>query len=109
MYFYFYLVAMYSIGAAREKAGGPRNPHRKPRWEAIVTTLQISQMFVGIAICSAVYLYQRAGFECDMTQSNFVAGLVMYASYALLFLAFAAQKYVSPLLGGGKAASAKAE
>ena len=41
MYFYFFLMTWY----------------RKLWWAPIVTVLQISQMFVGIFICSAVYYY----------------------------------------------------
>jgi hypothetical protein len=42
MYFYYTLTAM----------------RIHPPWAPLVTTLQISQMFVGISICAAVYVFQ---------------------------------------------------
>ena len=56
MYFYFFLQ---SIGV-------------RVGWAQVVTTLQISQMFVGIIVCTSVALFQLAGKECDMTRSNFM-------------------------------------
>lgn len=43
MYFYYTLTAM----------------RIHPSWAPIVTALQISQMFVGMAVCAAVYYFQR--------------------------------------------------
>ena len=62
----------------------------------VVTILQISQMFVGIFVCAAVYYFQEVrGVYCDVTHANYMAGLVMYASYAVLFVVFALEKYVT--------------
>ena len=72
----------------------------KPAWGAIVTVLQISQMFVGMGVCAAVFIYTRVyGLSCGITFENYVAGLAMYASYAILFLLFACERYC----GRGKA------
>lgn len=80
MYFYFYL-----------RASG-----YKPSWDWIVTTLQISQMFVGMFVCGAVAVYQHVLHRpCNVQHENLVAGGVMYASYAALFIYFAAEKYVT--------------
>ena len=62
-------------------------------WDQIVTTLQISQMFVGMFICAAVHYYQTQGLTCDIRPENYWAGLVMYGSYAALFIAFFVEKY----------------
>jgi elongation of very long chain fatty acids protein 6 len=43
MYFYFFLTA---VGF-------------RPKWDRIVTSLQISQMFVGIFVCVMVYFYEK--------------------------------------------------
>lgn len=64
------------------------------KWDWIVTILQISQMFVGMAVCGAVYVYHSQGRECDITRENYIAGLVMYASYFGLFVLFALEKYI---------------
>ena len=63
-------------------------------WDMTVTSLQISQMVVGIIVCSAVYYYQsEGGIEaCDMTVTNYRAGFLMYASYFVLFAMFALEK-----------------
>lgn len=85
MYFYYYLAA---IGM-------------RPSWDIVVTALQISQMFVGICICAAVYVYQQPGPDgvpsfCDVTPSNFTSALIMYGSYFALFVAFAVDRYLLP-------------
>ena len=107
----------------------------KPKWNLIVTVLQISQMVVGVAVCIAVGLRKqrvrapfRADFAprpralahappppsslrpsscaqgeaCDVSDSNFVAALVMYGSYLFLFVYFAVEKYCAPKAKGGK-------
>ena len=71
-----------------------------PRWAPLVTVLQIAQMFVGISIYVAVYVFQVAqGRFCDVTQENFMAGILMYGSYALLFLHFAVGRYLQCCAG----------
>jgi hypothetical protein len=130
MYFYFFLT---SCGY-------------RPRWNGIVTFLQISQMFVGVAVCTAVAYYMfyvrgadvgfrvvtrptffsfafsgtksnlpttrhlltlftpppfshtfpQLGVPCDITVSNFAAGILMYGSYFVLFALFAMGKYGAP-------------
>lgn len=82
MYYYYYLTASGKKGIS---------------WAGIVTLLQISQMFVGVSICFAIYYYQNfAGLSCDITPNNVLAGWIMYASYFALFIAFALEKYIWP-------------
>ena len=51
----------------------------------------------------------QAKLPCDVTDENFAAGLVMYGSYAVLFLAFAVGKYCKAKApAGGEAAPGKA-
>jgi elongation of very long chain fatty acids protein 6 len=104
MYFYYFLTAL----------------GYRPKWSAYVTILQISQMFVGIAICFAIYYFESQvrrpwawclpsserprphhlshpfpqGKPCDITFENKVAAHLIYGSYAVLFVAFALEKYV---------------
>ena len=42
------------------------------------------------------------GEACDVSDSNFVAALVMYGSYLFLFVYFAVEKYCAPKAKGGK-------
>jgi elongation of very long chain fatty acids protein 6 len=70
----------------------------KVSWAKIVTTLQISQMAVGVSLCLLV-AYYRFILEkpCDITNENFISAIIMYGSYLFLFLSFAFDRYV---LGG---------
>jgi len=59
MYYYYFLTAL----------------RVHPWWAPVVTALQISQMFVGVAVCAAVYYYQAVeGRPCDVSPANFQAG-----------------------------------
>lgn len=81
MYFYFFLMGTSWKGAVK-------------RYAHIVTTFQISQMFVGMIICGSVAYYKYGAREqCDMTDSNLFWGGLMYASYAALFIDFAVGKF----------------
>jgi hypothetical protein len=80
MYFYFFLTAR----------------GIKPGWNQIVTTLQISQMFVGMFICGAVAYFQFVAEKtCDTRLENLASGSAMYAAYAVLFIFFALEKYIT--------------
>ena len=69
-------------------------------WSGLVTALQISQMFVGMGICAALFVFKsQQGLPCDVTTANYWAGLLLYGSYAALFVKFAVERYV---LGGGR-------
>ena len=86
MYFYYFMMTLRLV------------PKWFPSW--IVTTLQISQMFIGIYVTiSAIYYYNYGGqyfkpFECNNRISNMIAGSVMYMSYAFLFLWFALERFI---------------
>lgn len=61
-----------------------------------VTMFQISQMFVGIAVVYMVYRYKQQGFACAVPDSNMNAAMVMYTSYAALFVNFFIQRFWCP-------------
>lgn len=75
---------------------------RLPKWfkSWIVTTLQISQMVVGIIVVSAsLYYYSYGGVkyaprECNNKLSNLIAGVVIYSSYLYLFLEYAIKRFI---------------
>jgi hypothetical protein len=69
----------------------------KPWWNKVLTTLQISQMFVGMIVClSVAYFKYSLRRDCDNTGENLVAGFVMYGSYFWLFAQFFFGKYTPP-------------
>ena len=81
---------MYSYYAV--KASG----RKIPQWiSQVITVLQLSQMFVAI-ICNAVaYTSYHSGKECDFYDETFKLGMVIYGTYAMLFLNFFYQRYSS--------------
>jgi len=78
MYFYFFLTSM----------------GYKPPWGICVTILQISQMFVGVFVCSYVAYFKYQGLVCYQVPANFIAGIIMYASYFGLFLKLFCDRFV---------------
>jgi len=81
MYFYYFLVAIkVKISII-------------PSW--LVTACQISQMFVGVAICCYSYVMKTHGSCSGAKMDNLLAGAVMYGTYFALFLHFAFEKYCS--------------
>jgi elongation of very long chain fatty acids protein 6 len=58
-----------------------------------ITTLQISQMVVGLIVCFSVPIFAHLGSDCAMTTGAYVGGIVMYGSYFYLFFVFAVARY----------------
>lgn len=79
MYFYYFLAAI----------------NVRVRWGLLVTILQISQMFVGVMVCIAVYYFQAVDTSapCHVSPAGYTAGLIMYGSYLVLFVLFAINRY----------------
>jgi elongation of very long chain fatty acids protein 6 len=72
------------------------------KWAPLVTVMQISQMFVGVAIMVLIALQSEtiglAGEgavtrRCYVGRASFLAGLSMYFSYFVLFVYFAVDRY----------------
>lgn len=59
-----------------------------------ITTMQISQMVVGVGICVAGGYYISKGETEYISIQNFQAGVVMYMSYMLLFLQYALGRFM---------------
>lgn len=72
---------------------------QKPKWDFIVTAMQISQMVVGVMVCVMVPYYAHFHEHgCrGMTDFSYAAGVIMYASYLILFVMLAVRRYC---LGG---------
>ena len=89
---YFVHSIMYSYYALRA------NGVRVPRWVAqAITTLQLSQMFVGVFVTLRAFYNDRSGRVpgCTVRDDLFFMATLMYFSYAVLFLHFFYQKYCS--------------
>ncbi|XP_014677095.1 PREDICTED: putative fatty acid elongation protein 3 [Priapulus caudatus] len=61
-----------------------------------ITALQISQMFVGIAIIVRATQLHVRGYECDYDEAGYTAGALMYFSYTCLFVKFFYDAYMTP-------------
>mmetsp|Transcript_18300 Transcript_18300/g.26277 ORF Transcript_18300/g.26277 Transcript_18300/m.26277 type:complete len:103 (+) Transcript_18300:692-1000(+) len=80
MYFYYFLMAM----------------RWRPKWfnPMIITTFQISQMVVGVAVTLIGFYYYQKDPTCKIERENNTAAFVMYGSYLFLFLQFFVGRYV---------------
>lgn len=68
-----------------------------PRWVSrVITTLQISQMVVALAVHLQAFYYIQTGEYCQQTTENVMVTLVNYSSYLVLFLNFFYWAYISP-------------
>jgi elongation of very long chain fatty acids protein 6 len=76
MYFYYFLMAI----------------KIRPPWAMMVTFLQISQMFVGVAFTILGFIYVGTD-NCTISHSNNMAAFLMYGSYLVLFLQFFISRY----------------
>ena len=87
MYFYYFLMAI----------------KIKPPWAMLITTLQISQMIVGVILTVLGFVYVGSSPNCWISTENNRAAFCMYGSYLALFLQF----FVSRYFGGKKVKSKK--
>jgi len=70
-----------------------------------ITTLQLTQMVVGIAVTVASVVYHYKGETCHVSLVNSALGLVMYSSYFVLFLQLFLNHYVFGKKGGASTAA----
>jgi elongation of very long chain fatty acids protein 6 len=75
MYFYFGLTQC-----------GPRGRKFARKFAMLITTFQLLQMVVGIAVTVASVYYHSIGEVCYVSLVNSTFGLLMYTSYFFLFL-----------------------
>jgi len=63
----------------------------------VITTMQISQMAIGVMVTSRVY-YIKFFLEqpCSMTDVSWLGTVLMYSSYLVLFVMFAVHRYCMP-------------
>merc|ERR1711972_733059 len=58
-----------------------------------ITLLQLLQMLVGMFVTVKAVAYQAAGEECHVNKTNSILGLMMYASYFVLFFKLFVDNY----------------
>jgi len=74
----------------------------------MVTTLQIGQMLIGVAVssCIAYIKWSEPGVLCQQTTSNLVFCFTIYLTFAFLFIHFFVKAYFPWVLGlAGKSKS----
>lgn len=67
----------------------------KPKWlnAMFITTAQISQMVVGVAVTIMAFYYYNTETECQIQKENNIAAFLMYGSYLFLFMQFFIGRY----------------
>jgi len=66
-----------------------------PKWIAMtITTLQLSQMVIGVTVNVYAYRMKLEGVDCDVSLHHLNMGLTMYASYFILFAHFFYRAYL---------------
>lgn len=61
----------------------------------MVTTFQLTQMFIGILSCLTAGWVYYSGGDCLMKWGDFCYCMAMYVSYAILFMNFFYQRYIA--------------
>ena len=59
-----------------------------------ITALQLSQMFVGIFVNGVAFIATLNGETCTFYWDIFYLAVVMYISYAILFMNFFYHRYI---------------
>lgn len=60
----------------------------------MITILQLVQMFIGISLNVIIYFYRNHFDICDYIPTVFWSGLLMYASYFVLFAQYFYNRYI---------------
>jgi elongation of very long chain fatty acids protein 6 len=88
MYSYFFLTACFPKKTVQKYV----NPN-------FITTIQISQMFVGVAISCFAYYYSQTDKSCGVSKKMLPWCAAMYSTYLYLFLEFFIKKLFNAATG----------
>ncbi|KAE9550096.1 hypothetical protein FO519_006688 [Halicephalobus sp. NKZ332] len=68
---------------------------RVPRWVSmVVTTVQTTQMFLGVAIsCYIYYIKAHTNYKCQQSMGNLYLAFTIYITFAVLFVQFFIDTY----------------
>jgi hypothetical protein len=83
MYFYYFLMAIGARGLVKPIA-------------PLITSLQILQMIVGMAVTLATFIWRQDSEGCRVDPANSRMGLAMYTSYFVLFAILFKKLYLTP-------------
>lgn len=94
----FFVVMNYSVHAVMYGYYFLMAVKKLPRWfnPIVVTFMQLSQMFIGVAVTIVAWYYYSNPVEgevCHIRKENNVAAFVMYGSYFYLFAQFFVTRY----------------
>jgi len=64
---------------------GPKQRKLVRPYARLITTCQLSQMGVGLAVNGLTIYYQSLGHKCYANKTNTILSWIMYASYFVLF------------------------
>ena len=94
----FFVVMNYSVHASMYGYYFLMAMRLRPKWfnPMIITTFQISQMVVGVAVTMLGFYYYSKDPKCKIENENNTAAFVMYGSYLFLFLQFFIGRYFKP-------------
>ncbi|KAG8468620.1 hypothetical protein KFE25_013703 [Diacronema lutheri] len=106
---YFVHAIMYSYFAMTQM--GPRYRKLVRPYARLITTLQISQMFVGLIVNGSIIYFTSLGHACKSSKTNTILSWLMYLSYFVLFGLLYLRNYILGTHGkpAGKRAKGKAE
>lgn len=101
----FFVVMNYSVHAVMYGYYFLMAVKMRPRWfnPIFVTIMQLSQMFIGVAVTLVAFYYYSnpvEGQECHIQKENNVAAFLMYGSYFYLFAQFFVMRYFKVKVGG---------
>merc|ERR1719204_893598 len=85
--------AVHSVMYGYFAAMGSQYRKSVSRYAIYITLLQLAQMLVGMFVTVRAVMYQAAGEECHVQETNSALGLSMYASYFVLFLKLFVDNY----------------
>lgn len=93
----FFVVMNYSVHAIMYGYYFLMAIRMKPKWlnAMFITTAQISQMVVGVAVTMFAFYYYNTESQsgCQIQKENNIAAFLMYGSYLFLFLQFFIGRY----------------
>lgn len=101
----FFVVMNYSVHAVMYGYYFLMAVKMRPSWfnPIVVTIMQLSQMFVGVAVTIVAFYYYSnpvEGGTCHIRKENNVAAFLMYGSYFYLFLQFFLSRYFKVTVKG---------
>ena len=69
--------------------------HKPPRYVSVcVTTVQTTQMLVGVCLSILVFHYKTMDLPCQQSFENLYLAFIIYVTFAFLFIRFFVNAYI---------------